>query len=131
MAVTSPDYFLFLATLFFVYWAVRRPRLAAIFAILAATCFFVGTKGLIILAFVSFFPTISMGPITPVSKLAPQLLKGAPVSATDGGRALFLIGMGLAKKFFIADFLAEQLINRVFDTPTLYSGSQVLLAAYS
>src|SRR5260370_34106586 len=83
------------------------------------------------MASVSFFPTMIAGPITPVSKLAPQLESRRSLSAADGGRALFLIGMGLAKKFLIADFLADHLINRVFDLPKLYSGSEALIPAYA
>jgi D-alanyl-lipoteichoic acid acyltransferase DltB (MBOAT superfamily) len=41
-----------------------------------------------------------------------------------------LIGLGLLKKFLIADYLAENLINRVFDLPKLYSSTEVLMAAY-
>jgi alginate O-acetyltransferase complex protein AlgI len=80
---------------------------------------------------VSFFPTTLSGPITRVLALAPQL-ESVPktLSGADGGRALFLIGLGLAKKFFIADYLAENLVNRVFDTPTLYSGMEVLIGVY-
>jgi alginate O-acetyltransferase complex protein AlgI len=80
---------------------------------------------------VSFFPTTLSGPITRVLDLAPQLEKVPRILApADGGRALFLIGLGLSKKFFIADYLAENLVNRVFDTPNLYSGMEVLLAVY-
>src|SRR5207302_4962355 len=49
----------------------------------------------------------------------------------DGGRALFLIGLGLVKKLLIADYLAESLINRVFDLPKLYSGFEVLVGVYA
>ncbi len=42
----------------------------------------------------------------------------------------FLIGLGLCKKFLIADYLGNNLINRVFDLPTLYSGGDVLIAVY-
>lgn len=45
----------------------------------------------------------------------------------DGGRALFLIALGLIKKFLIADYLGNNLVNRVFDLPTLYSGGDVLV----
>ena len=88
------------------------------------------TSYLTYLASVSFFPTMVAGPITPVSKLLPQFLASRPLSASDGGRALFLIGLGAAKKFLIADFLADHLVNRVFDLPKLYSGAEVLIAAY-
>lgn len=75
------------------------------------------------LASVTFFPTILQGPITRVASLIPQWDKlKIPLSPEDGGRALFLIGLGAAKKFLIADYLGENLVNRVFDGPALYSG---------
>jgi alginate O-acetyltransferase complex protein AlgI len=82
------------------------------------------------MASVSFFPTTLAGPITRVSSLVPQMMKGAVLDSKDGGRALFLIGMGLMKKLLIADYLAENLVNRVFDLPKLYSSGEVLAAAY-
>ena len=83
------------------------------------------------LAAVSFFPTILAGPITRVSSLIEQFEKPKKLDPADGGRALFLIGLGLIKKLMIADFLASNLINRVFDFPTLYSGTEVLVAVYA
>ena len=82
------------------------------------------------LASASFFPTTIAGPITRLSTLWPQWSRREMLSAENGGKALFLIGLGLAKKLLIADFLAENLVNRVFDLPKLYSGSEVLLGAY-
>ena len=83
------------------------------------------------LASVSFFPTTLAGPITRVTQLAGQWRKLAvPLADADGGRALFLIGLGAAKKFLIADYLAVNLVNRVFDTPALYSGAENLVGVY-
>ncbi len=82
-------------------------------------------------AAVSFFPTIIAGPINPVSKLAVQWQKKTVLSAAEGSRAVFLIGLGLVKKFLIADYLAKNLVNRVFDLPTLYSGGDCLAAVYA
>ena len=79
---------------------------------------------------VSFFPTILAGPITRVSNLIGQLEKPKKLSSTDGGRALFLIGLGAMKKLLIADYLAENLVNRIFDFPKLYSGLEVLAGVY-
>jgi D-alanyl-lipoteichoic acid acyltransferase DltB (MBOAT superfamily) len=91
-----------------------------------------GTKSyLAYLAAVSFFPTTLAGPITRVSTLIDQFEKPRKLDSADGGRALFLIGMGLSKKLLIADYLAANLINRVFDFPALYSGSEVLIAVYA
>ncbi len=44
---------------------------------------------------------------------------------------MFRIGLGLMKKFLIADYLAENLVNRVFDTPGLYTGFETLVALYA
>lgn len=85
------------------------------------------------LASVSFFPTMLAGPITRVADLGKQFERDPKLTSEEGGRAFFLIGLGLLKKFLIADYLAENLVNRVFDTPDLYSGLEALAAvvAYS
>jgi alginate O-acetyltransferase complex protein AlgI len=91
-----------------------------------------GTHSLLAyLSAVSFFPTLQAGPITRVTDLLDQFAKPRVLSRDEGGRAFFLIGLGLLKKALIADFLAENLVNRVFDTPNLYSGAEVLLAVYA
>lgn len=80
----------------------------------------------------TFFPTLLAGPITRLAGLLPQFsAEGRALKPDDGGRALFRIGLGLAKKFLIADYLAENLVNRVFDSPNLYSGFEVLIAVYA
>jgi alginate O-acetyltransferase complex protein AlgI len=81
---------------------------------------------------VSFFPTTLAGPITRVADLVKQLEKpGKELLAADGSKGLFLIGMGLVKKLLVADYLAENLVNRVFDFPGLYSGAEVLTGVYA
>jgi alginate O-acetyltransferase complex protein AlgI len=91
-----------------------------------------GTSSLLAhLASVSFFPTLLAGPITPVPDLVKQFERDPKLTPADGGRAFFLIGLGLLKKFLIADYLAENLVNRVFDTPDLYSGFEVLVAVFA
>ncbi|SPE40751.1 Membrane bound O-acyl transferase, MBOAT family protein [Candidatus Sulfopaludibacter sp. SbA3] len=91
-----------------------------------------GTSSLLAhLSSVAFFPTLQAGPITRVADLIQQFTKRPTLSREDGGRAFFLIGMGLLKKALIADYLAENLVNRVFDTPNLYSGAEALIAVYA
>jgi D-alanyl-lipoteichoic acid acyltransferase DltB (MBOAT superfamily) len=81
---------------------------------------------------VTFFPTVVAGPITRVPALIPQWRwKGTILSPAEGGRALGLISLGLLKKFLIADYLANNLVNRVFDLPKLYASGDVLVAVYS
>lgn len=83
-------------------------------------------------ASVTFFPTALAGPITRVASLVPQWnWKGVVLTGEEGSRALFLVALGLLKKFLIADYLGVNLVNRVFDLPTLYSGGDVLVAVYS
>jgi alginate O-acetyltransferase complex protein AlgI len=84
------------------------------------------------LAAVSFFPTTLAGPITRVSSLLGQLeKKDRKLSVEDGGRAVYLIGLGLMKKMLIADYLGGNLVNRVFDFPNLYTGFEVLVGVYA
>jgi alginate O-acetyltransferase complex protein AlgI len=91
-----------------------------------------GTHSLLAhLSAVSFFPTIVAGPITRVSELVKQFAGAPALTRADGGRAFFLIGLGLMKKALIADYLGDNFVNRVFDTPNLYSGAEALIAVYA
>jgi len=83
------------------------------------------------LAAVSFFPTILAGPITRIEALLEQFEKPKKLDPAAGGRALFLIALGLVKKLLIADYLAGNLVNRIFDFPKLYTGAEVLIAVYA
>ncbi len=78
----------------------------------------------------SLFVVIIAGPINRLSGLIKQLERPFQLTKADGGRAMLLIGVGLVKKLLIADYLADNLVNRVFDTPTLYSGAEVLIGVF-
>ena len=78
----------------------------------------------------TLFSVIVAGPINRVSDLIRQLQQPFSLTRTEGGRALLLIASGLMKKLLVADFLSENVVNRVFDTPTLYSGAEVLFGVY-
>jgi D-alanyl-lipoteichoic acid acyltransferase DltB (MBOAT superfamily) len=77
-----------------------------------------------------FFPSMTAGPIPRMGNLLQQLAKPFELNSEDGGRALLLIGLGLVKKLLIADYLANNLVDRVFDTPALYSSAEILIAVY-
>ena len=91
-----------------------------------------GTKNYLThLASTSLFTVIVAGPINRVSDLIKQLQQPFNLTSTQGGRAFLLIASGLAKKLLIADFLSNNVANRIFDTPTLYSGAEVLVGIYA
>ena len=77
-----------------------------------------------------FFPVILAGPIPRTAKLLRQWSKPFALTSEQSATALLLIGTGLVKKLLLADYLADNFVNRVFDTPTLYSGAENLLAVY-
>ncbi|HUT78779.1 MAG TPA: MBOAT family protein [Polyangia bacterium] len=83
------------------------------------------------LLFVSFFPQLVAGPIVRASHLLPQLDRGPVLTAERGSRALFLIGVGLAKKVVIADFLGAHLADKVFSDPSMYSSVECLAGVYA
>ena len=80
------------------------------------------------LSFVAFFPHLVAGPIVRPRDLLPQLAGPARFDATLASEGLFLIAVGLAKKIVIGDYLALNLIDRVFDAPAFYSALEVYAA---
>ena len=82
------------------------------------------------LAFVAFFPTVIAGPLVRAKDLLPQFNERTRLTSEDGARAIFLIMLGLVKKIAIANFLANNLVDRVFDQPQLYSSVESLAAIY-
>jgi alginate O-acetyltransferase complex protein AlgI len=83
------------------------------------------------LAFVAFFPTVIAGPIVRASDLLPQFRTRPALTSEAGTRAISLIMLGLVKKIAIADFLGNNLVDRVFDQPQLYSSLETLAAIYA
>lgn len=77
-----------------------------------------------------FFPQLLAGPIAPASQLYPQLEDFKQQQVVPYGKITLLIGLGLIKKLVVADYLAQQLINRVFETPVRYSAIEVLVSIY-
>jgi D-alanyl-lipoteichoic acid acyltransferase DltB (MBOAT superfamily) len=80
--------------------------------------------------YVSFFPQLVAGPIVRASDFIPQLYKNYSVSRHVFGMAVFMILKGLFKKMFIGDFIAVNLIDRVFANPVSYSGFENLMGLY-
>jgi D-alanyl-lipoteichoic acid acyltransferase DltB (MBOAT superfamily) len=80
------------------------------------------------LAFVAFFPHLVAGPIVRPRDLLPQLAAPATWNETEASKALFLIATGLLKKVAIGDYLAVNLVDRVFDAPLQFSALECYAA---
>lgn len=80
--------------------------------------------------FVSFFPQLVAGPIVRASEFIPQIREKLSLTQKDLSRAMLLISVGLFKKAVISDYISVNFVDRVFDTPTQYSGLENLLAVY-
>ena len=85
------------------------------------------------LAFVAFFPHLVAGPIVRPRDLLPQLAESPRFDSGLASRALLLIGLGLFKKLALGDYLALNLVDRVFDAPLQYSALEcyTALVAYA
>ncbi len=81
--------------------------------------------------YVSFFPQLVAGPIVRAEEFIPQLYKPYHLSRRYFGLAIFWILNGLAKKIIMSDYLAVNLIDRVFDNPLLFSGFENLFALFA
>ena len=81
--------------------------------------------------YVSFFPQLVAGPIVRAEEFIPQLYKPFRLSRRAFGIAVFWIINGLAKKIIMSDYLAVNLIDRVFDNPLLFSGFENLFALFA
>ncbi|MBG15519.1 MAG: membrane-bound O-acyltransferase family protein [Crocinitomicaceae bacterium] len=80
--------------------------------------------------YVSFFPQLVAGPIVRAANFIPQLYKPYCLTKKQFGIAMFWIMNGLLKKVILADYIALNLVDRVFDNPELFSGVENLIALY-
>lgn len=80
--------------------------------------------------YVSFFPQLVAGPIVRAAEFIPQIYKKYRLSWQEFNHAYFLILNGLIKKMLISDFISINFVDRVFDSPTSYSGFENLMATY-
>jgi alginate O-acetyltransferase complex protein AlgI len=80
--------------------------------------------------YVSFFPHLVAGPIVRASVFIPQIYQEFRLSKHEFSHALYMISKGLIKKIIISNFIALNLVDRVFDAPSVYSGFENLLAIY-
>ena len=81
--------------------------------------------------YVSFFPGLVAGPIVRANEFIPQLYRQFRLSRRLAGLAIFWILNGLIKKIVLSDYLAMNLIDRVFENPLLFSGFENLFALFA
>ena len=78
----------------------------------------------------AFFPHLVAGPIVRANELLPQLRTPRDPREVLAGPGLFLIAGGLVKKTVVADELARNIVDPVFNDPSAHSGLEVLFAIY-
>ncbi|THD68798.1 MBOAT family protein [Robertkochia marina] len=78
--------------------------------------------------YVSFFPQLVAGPIVRAENFVPQIDAPTRITRDDFNRGSFMILKGLIKKMIFADFIAMHFLDRVFDTPDMYSGFTNVMA---
>nr|MDT0664499.1 MBOAT family protein [Micromonospora sp. DSM 115978] len=78
----------------------------------------------------AFFPHLVAGPIVRASEFVPQLATPRDPNQVQVTRAVFLIAGGLFKKIVLADLLATELVDPVFDAPGQHSSLEILVAVY-
>jgi D-alanyl-lipoteichoic acid acyltransferase DltB (MBOAT superfamily) len=81
--------------------------------------------------YVSFFPQLVAGPIVRANEFIPQLYHPFRLSRRLFGLAVFWVLNGLIKKIVLSDYLAVNLIDRVFENPLLFSGFENLFALFA
>ncbi len=81
--------------------------------------------------FVSFFPQLVAGPIVRASWFIPQINQKLHLDKETTAKALVLIFAGLIKKGIIADYISINFVDRIFESPALFSGVENLIGVYA
>lgn len=79
--------------------------------------------------FVCFFPHLVAGPIVKANEFIHQIYQPYKLSKQEFGMALFLVLNGFGKKI-VADYLAVNLIDKIFTNPNYYSGLEVVFGVF-
>ncbi|NQX93116.1 MAG: MBOAT family protein, partial [Flavobacteriales bacterium] len=77
-----------------------------------------------------FFPQLVAGPIVRAADFIPQIYKPYNLTKKAFGMGLFWILNGLIKKMVLADYLAVNFIDRVFENPGSYGGFENVMALW-
>ncbi len=80
--------------------------------------------------YVSFFPQLVAGPIVRASEFIPQLYKPFNLGRRQFGISVFWILNGLVKKIVLSDYIAVNFVDRVFNSPQLFTGFENICALF-
>lgn len=78
--------------------------------------------------FLTFFPPLLAGPVVRAKDMLPQIAADPAPTRAMVSEGVWLIMLGVVKKMVIADYIAGNFVDRVFDNPALYSGFENLMA---
>jgi alginate O-acetyltransferase complex protein AlgI len=79
--------------------------------------------------FVCFFPHLVAGPIVKANEFLYQIYQPYNLARKEFGYAIFWIMNGLGKKI-LADYIAVNYIDRIFDNPNYYSGVETVFGIF-
>ncbi|MBS3914321.1 MAG: MBOAT family protein [Bacteroidetes bacterium] len=79
-------------------------------------------------AYIGFFPLILAGPISPARDFMDQMKRPLDKANLEGNFAVFLLCSGIIKKYVLSNYLAANFVDRVFESPSYFSGIESLLA---
>ncbi|MBL7930650.1 MAG: MBOAT family protein, partial [Bacteroidia bacterium] len=79
--------------------------------------------------FVCFFPHLVAGPIVKAHDFLYQIYQPYNLGRKEFGLAVFWIINGFCKKI-VADYLAVNYVDRIFDSPHLYSGLETVIGIF-
>ncbi len=81
--------------------------------------------------FILYFPKLVAGPILRAAELLPQLRATPELRKAQVSEGVFLILTGLVKKVAVADYLSVNLVDRVFDSPHLFTATETVIGLYA
>lgn len=80
--------------------------------------------------FVCFFPHLVAGPIVKAHDFIHQIYEPYKLERSEFGLAFFWIINGFCKKI-VADYIALNFVDRIFDNPGLYSGTETIIGIFA
>ncbi len=79
--------------------------------------------------FVCFFPHLVAGPIVKANEFVHQIYQPYKLTKFEFGTAFFWIINGFCKKI-VADYIAVNFVDRIFDNPNYYTGVEAIVGIF-